>query len=230
VADDGAGLMRAAADFITARLGKLSRGARLVLAGGSTPRALHGLLVDEPWRTRVAWKQGLYTFSDERCLPPEHPDSNYGMARDTLLTPLGVPRGNVLRFRGEDPPEAAARKVHATLRGWNQQVPLFDLAILGLGNDAHTASLFPAESWPNFGTRFAVATRHPSGQDRVTLTPHALRQSAVLVFLVSGSGKAEALKRTLHAPAPSPEVPARMVAADHTPTHWFVDREAAALL
>jgi 6-phosphogluconolactonase len=139
-----------------------------------------------------------------------------------------VPTDRLIRIPGEYSPEKAAEKTHKMLLVWAQRVPLFDLVVLGLGNDGHVASLFPAEEWPDFGVRLAVATAHPSGQPRVSLTPAALCSTRCTMFLVSGAEKAEAVRDSLQAPEASPHHPARMVS-----THsaiWLLDRSAAALL
>jgi len=221
-------LMEGAAEAMIDSLGGLRRAPRVVLAGGRTPLNLYGALSSPAFQSRLDWERVRFTFSDERGVPPDHEESNYGMVRAALLQPLKIPEDHVVRMRGEDPPEAAAEKAHHALQGWTQQVPLFDLVLLGLGEDGHVASLFPAESWPDFGTRLVAATRHPSGQDRITLTPAALRAADRTFFLVSGARKAEAVRDTLTAAEASPRTPARLAVGKEAV--WFLDREAAALL
>jgi 6-phosphogluconolactonase len=200
---------------------------RLVLAGGSTPVRLHESLGGH--RTNPVWKHLRVTFSDERAVPPDHEDSNYGMAERTLIRPLGIPAKSVLRFRGEDGARRAARKAHLELVSWAQRVPLFDVVLMGLGEDGHVASLFPGEVEPDFGSRLAAGTRHPGGDDRISLTPQALRSTRRTFFLVSGEGKAEAVARALTAVEPSWEIPARVVVGKNGAT-WLMDEAAASRL
>jgi len=201
----------------------LPRGARVVLPGGSTPRALYRQVLRA--RPGLEWSSFRYVTSDERCVPLDHPESNFGRLWSDLLGPLGVDRERVLRLRGEDPPEQAAEKANRELVDLAQRVPLFDLVILGLGEDGHTASLFPAETWPDFGTHWAASTRHPEGAWRLTLTPAALRSTRATWFLVVGSAKADAVARSLLAPEPSPLVPSRMAVGPEV--LWILDPEAA---
>jgi 6-phosphogluconolactonase len=200
---------------------------RLVLSGGNTPAALYQELSSPVVKSHVDWRRVRLTFSDERTVPPDHPDSNYRMARETLLDPLGIPEHRVIRLRGEDPAPAAAVKAHASLVRWAQRVPLFDVVLLGLGEDGHVASLFPGTPWPDWGLRLAAATRHPDGADRITLTPHALCSTRNTFLLVAGESKADAVRDALTAPAPTPERPATMVGA---PVVWVLDEEAASRL
>ena len=167
-------------------------------------------------------------LTDERCVPVTDEESNFRMANEALFAPLGVPTDRLIRIPGEDSPEKAADKTHKMLQVWAQRVPLFDLVVLGLGNDGHVASLFPAEEWPDFGVRLAVATVNPSGQPRVSLTPLALQSTRCTMFLVSGAEKAEAVRDSLQATEASPRHPARMVSLKST--LWLLDRAAAALL
>ncbi len=226
--NDKTALMAAAADLVVRELSAAGRGARFVLTGGGTPIPLYDRLSAPTLRSRMDWSRVRFTFTDERCVPPDHKESNFRMARETFLDPLGIPGERVIRFRGEDPPEAGAEKAHKRLLAWAQRVPLFDLVLLGVGANAHVASLFPAESWPDFGSRLAVATKEPGGLNRISLTPQALRSSSRSLFLVSGESKRDAVTRSLTAPEPSPEVPARMVVSVRGGGLWLLDEAAAA--
>lgn len=200
---------------------------RLVLSGGNTPAALYQELSSPVVKSHVDWRRVRMTFSDERAVPPDDTDSNYRMVRETLLDPLGILEHRVIRLRGEDPAEAAAAKAHASLVRWAQRVPLFDVVLLGLGEDGHVASLFPAPAWPDWGTHLAAATRHPDGADRITLTPLALRSTRTTLLLVAGEAKADAVHDALAAGEPTPERPATMMGSNVT---WVLDEEAAARL
>jgi 6-phosphogluconolactonase len=226
--EDKTGLMDAAADYFTARLGESPSGPRVALAGGRTPFPVYERLSAPTLRSRVPWKRVRFVLTDERCVPVTDEESNFRMANEALFAPLGVPTDRLIRIPGEYSPEKAAEKTHKMLLVWAQRVPLFDLVVLGLGNDGHVASLFPAEAWPDFGVRLAVATTHPSGQPRVSLTPGALRSTRCTMFLVAGAEKAEAVRDSLQAAEASPRHPARMVSLKST--LWLLDRSAAALL
>ncbi len=151
ICEDAAELARAAAEEITAtaEAAIASQGRfTIALSGGSTPRPIYRLLAEEPYRGRIHWDRVHVFWSDERHVPPGHPDSNFGMAHDELLSKVPLPSGNIYRVRAEKPDaERAAREYEWTLRSAfnldKGQVPRFDLVLLGLGPDGHTASLFP---------------------------------------------------------------------------------------
>jgi 6-phosphogluconolactonase len=217
---DGLGaLASAAADEVAARAEEAvaARGIfRVALAGGSTPAALYALLADPrgPWRARIAWPRVEILFGDERCVPPDHPDSNYRMARIALLEKVAP--GVVLRMEGERGAEEGARRYEEALRHREGDPPALDLVLLGLGPDGHTASLFPGSSALDERRRWAAPV--PAAQtgtaprvDRVTLTPPMLEAARAVLFLVAGVEKAAALAR-LVAPRPGEPIipPARL--------------------
>jgi 6-phosphogluconolactonase len=214
-----------AADAITAR-GRC----RLALAGGSTPRALYAHLA----ATRdVDWARIDIFFGDERAVPPDDPQSNFRMARETLFAPAGVPPENVRRMRGEDPDlDAAARDYEAALGSVDEAAPL-DLALLGLGADGHTASLFPGTTAPGERHRLCVAVEVPSlATRRLTLTTAVLQAARDVLFLVAGTDKAETLRAVLGPTLDFARWPSQAILrrARPRPALLFCDRAAAARL
>jgi 6-phosphogluconolactonase len=230
-------LMAAAADaFVgSARAAIDARGQFAVaLSGGSTPKALFRLLAAPPRRDRIDWTRVHAFWGDERCVPPEAPESNYRMARETLLDPVGLPPPNVHRIRGEDEPEVAARSYESLLRGFfgaDGPTRRLDLILLGLGDDCHTASLFPGTAAVSETAKWVVAHRVPAvPPDRITLTPPILNAAAEVAFLVAGAGKAAALHRVLDGPHRPLEAPAQAIAPVAGTLRWLVDAAAAELL
>jgi len=233
---DPAGLMRAAADEIAqaARRAVDERGRfAWALAGGSTPRDLYRLLARDPYRGRLPWNAIHFFWGDERHVPPDHPDSNFRMAREAMLDAVPVPPDNIHRVRAEEPDaQRAAAEYEATLRAFFDlaagEWPRFDLIQLGLGKDGHTASLFPGGDAVHERERLVVAPWVEAQQTfRVTLTPPVLNHAHRAMFLVSGDEKAEALRAVLEGPREPERFPAQIVEGDRL---WMVDRSAARLL
>ncbi len=207
----------------------------VVLAGGSTPRRTYELLADpgEPFCGRLRWDGVHVFFGDERHVPPDHPDSNYRMAREALLDRVAI--GSVHRMRGEEPQAAAAAASYeAELRRFfglaaaDDPPPRLDLVLLGLGPDGHTASLFPGSEALDERRRWAVASFvERLGTHRITLTFPVLDRAREVLFLVSGAEKADALAQVF-TPAPgSAPVPAARVRPERGALVWIVDRAAA---
>lgn len=195
---------------------------RAALSGGSTPKALYARLAAEPLRSRVPWARVELFFGDERCVPPDDPDSNYRMAREALLSRVPVPPERVHRVLTERTPEEAARLYADEVRG-----PRFDWIFLGLGPDGHTASLFPGTAAVEEKEKLAVSVWVPEKKTRrVTLTLPVLNAAAKVVFVVSGADKADAVRRVLEEPA-SPAVPASLVRPEAGELLWLLDAAAA---
>jgi 6-phosphogluconolactonase len=251
IVDDRAALARAAAELVAAAAEEAlaARGAfRLVLSGGSTPRDLYLLLADErePYRARLDWPHVHLFWGDERPVPPDHPESNFGMAREALIARVPVSEENVHRMRGEAPPERAAEEYEALLRGLARGAPsgdrarselavsdsaLFDLALMGLGPEGHTASLFPGSPAIEERERLVVAPWVPSHSTfRITLTPPAFAAAERVLFLVAGADKAAALVRSLAGDEPPASCPARAIRPRTGAPLWLADRAAAARL
>ena len=228
VAPDHASLVAVAAEHIALAAGETRWRPRLALAGGSTPAPVYERLAEEPYRSRLMNAFPAVTLTDERCVPPDSHEANALLVVDHWLERAPVRGATFLRFPAERGAEAGARAANAALRAWALRTPLFDLVLLGLGDDGHTASLFPGTSHPEDG-RWVIPARHPSGQERVSLSPAALRSSAHTLFLVAGEGKAAAVRDTLLA-EPGPDHPAAGVGSAFGPTTWLLDAAAASLL
>lgn len=209
----------------------------VALSGGSTPRGVYALLAEDPSiRTSVPWEHTDFFWSDERCVPPDHPDSNYRTAWEVMLSKVPVPPQNIHRVRGEseDPQaEAAAYEtvIRETLSLVTDHRPSFDLILLGMGADGHTASLFPGSEALRERSRLVVATRVESLRaPRITFTLPLINAARHIVILVSGKDKAEALSR-VHDPSPgAAPLPAGLVRPFDGELTWVVDEDAAGLL
>ncbi len=226
-------LTNAATDYITA-LAVESQALRgqftMALSGGKSPQAIYARLARVGTEAGIDWSRVFFFWGDERCVPPEHPESNYGMARRTFLEEIPVPKGNVHRIPGELPPEMAAMVYERTLRQFFGQIPRFDLVLLGMGDDGHTASLFPNTPVIHEADRWVMSVKVPKlGVARVTLTPVAFNAAAHGVMLISGPQKAERLRQVFNGPYMPDLLPVQTI---HTAGSllWFVDAEAAARL
>ncbi len=204
----------------------------VALSGGSTPGALYRQLAEEPQRDQIPWGQVHVFWGDERCVPPDHSESNFQLAEEALLSRVPIPPGNVHRMCGEMEPEAAAQAYATKLRAFfGAQWPRFDLVLLGMGNDGHTASLFPGSDVLCETARPVVAvTAHYQGRpaQRVTLTLPAINAARQVLFLVTGAAKAEILQAVLEGPAG--RFPAQHVCPTVGQLTWLVDTAAASQL
>jgi 6-phosphogluconolactonase len=233
VVEGPAALAEAAAEEWRARaLAAIAASGRfaVALAGGSTPRRLYELLAapSAGYRAAHPWGRTHVFFGDERAVPPDDPESNYGMARDALLARVPVPGENVHRIRGEEDPEVAARRYEDELRAFFGAAPRFDLVLLGMGADGHTASLFPGSPALDDPARWVAAPFVPAlGVRRITLTLRALESASRVVFLVSGAAKAPVLARILSGGPGAMAFPAGRVRAPAGSVLWLVDRAAA---
>lgn len=243
VLPSGEALMRAAAArFVAAAAGAIGARGRfaVALAGGATPRGLYALLATEAFARQVDWS-GVHVFwSDERCVPPDDPASNQRMAREALLDRVPIPAANIHPIHGQDRPAAAAaacerdlRALFGTPAGPPRAHPgaCFDLVLLGLGADGHTASLFSGGSALRERAAWALAQRVAAEPPwRVTLTPPVINAAAEVVFLVRGPAKAATLRRVLEGPAVPEDLPARAISPHPGRLVWLADAEAAAEL
>lgn len=202
------------------------------LSGGSTPRALHRVLASGPVRPQVPWSRTIVLFGDERPVGPDDPDSNFRMARETLLDHVRLPDDQVLRIRGELPPETAARDYEDRLRAlFHDGAPRIDLLFLGLGADGHTASLFPGTAALEETDRWVAANPVPAHDTtRITLTLPVLCAARHVVFLVTGKEKARTVAEVFGGRAHGPPHPAERVRPNDGELHVLLDRDAASLL
>jgi len=235
VFDNPEAASRAAADLFVrqAREAVDDRGQfQVALAGGQTPRRTYQLLVTESRLEKIPWPEMEVFWGDERCVAPEDERSNAQMAREVMLTRVPVNADRVHPICCASDPKAEASRYEALLR---VRLPAtssaFDLVFLGLGQDGHTASLFPGSSVLKKSKRW-VAEVHPAGQDitRITLTPIILNAARLVVFLVFGHSKAKILKTILEGPVDGRRLPAQYIRPVTGRLVWLVDREAASLL
>jgi len=235
---DAGELARAAAEEV-ARRGAAAVHQRgrftIALSGGATPRRLYALLADPmaPLRERLDWNAIDLFWGDERHVPPDHPDSNYRMAREALIDHVPIPPERVHRVPAEDPDAARAAALYeAELRQAfalaPPQKPRFDLMLLGLGPDGHTASLFPGSAAVHETERLVVAPWiEKFSAARITVTPPVINHAAAVIFLVSGEDKADALVAVREGERQVERYPAQVVAPDDGELLWLVDRAAA---
>lgn len=235
IAHDAADLVWRVADYVV-RLAKETITARgrfvVAISGGSTPLPLYALLALPEWAIRIDWPNVHIFWADERAVPPDHKDSNYLNASAALLERVPLPRENIHRMRGEIDPAQAAAEYEAELRQFfGADDPRFDLVLLGMGDDGHTASLFPGTAAIHEQERLAIAHYvERAGNWRITLTPRAINAAANVAFLVSGAGKAARLREVLRGPYQPDVLPAQSVKPANGQLTWFVDKPAAALL
>lgn len=199
----------------------------IALSGGSTPKALYELLVQEPYRSQIDWPRVQIFFGDERCVPPTDSQSNYRMANEALLSKVPILPGNVFRMKGEIDPAAAATEYGQILKDKFGDGGL-DFTLLGMGDDGHTASLFP-------GTPALHETKHrcvPNYVDkfkmwRITMTAPFLNRSRAVLILASGAGKAKRLQEVLEGPREPDRLPIQLIQPETGTLTWLLDKAAA---
>lgn len=220
-------LVAAAAEAIAAR-GRFL----LALSGGSTPKALYELLATPAYAPRIDWTRVEVFWGDERCVPPDDRSSNYRMAREALLDRVPISPEAIHRMRGEEAPEEAAAAYQADLsKVFGAGGPRFDVVLLGMGDNGHTASLFPNLTAVHETSRWVVAEYVGEVKMwRLTMTPPLLNAAARVLFLVVGGDKAAMLKRVLEGPRDVDALPSQAVAPTGGALIWMVDQAAAAAL
>ena len=217
----------------------------VALAGGSTPRLMYSMLTEADRAINLDWSRVHLFWSDERCVSPEHIDSNYRLARENMLDRLSIPAENIHRLRGELDPSTAALEYERLLRDFFtdqstsalreskiEDHKTFDLVLLGLGLDGHTASLFPGSRALGEQKRWVVAVEHhqppPPLVNRLTLTLPAINAASLVLFLVSGTEKATILRQVLARPSEErPPLPAQLVQPTAGQLIWLLDTNTA---
>jgi 6-phosphogluconolactonase len=217
-----------AAERITAR-GRFS----VALAGGSTPKRAYELLAHDDHRNRVAWSKVHIFFGDERCVPPEDAESNYRMASQAMVSRLPIPAQNIHRMAGEGDPATSARLYEDELQSFFEGAswPRLDLVFLGMGDDGHTASLFPGTIALKEERAWVVANWVEKFKTfRITLTAPAINHAAHIVFIVTGESKARRLADVMRGPRDPERLPSQSIQPLDGSLEWCVDKAAAAYL
>lgn len=214
----------------------------VALSGGTSPRDLFLLLATQEFSSQVDWSHVYFFWGDERCVPPDHPDSNFKMANDALISRVPIPAENVHRIRAEIAPDDAAREYEALLRRFFSlqriqsissvvESPRFDLVLLGLGTDAHTASLFPHTPVLRETGRWVAAPYVDKLKTyRITFTPPLINASKNILFLVAGADKAPAVHAVLRGERFPDDYPAQLIQPTNGKIVWLVDQAASANL
>ena len=228
LAEDAAERFAALAQGAVEKRGRFT----VALSGGGAPQLLFRRLAADPFVELIPWEQTHVFWGDERCVPPDDPGSNYRSAREALLDHVPLPAGQIHRVRGEWPPEQAAQAYEDELHQvFGSGRPRFDLILLGLGDDGHTASLFPDSPTLEEKERLvvpAVAQYENRPAERVTFTLPLLNHARQIMFLVTGTAKADILPRVLRRTVP--ELPAARVQPAAGELTWWIDEAAAANL
>jgi 6-phosphogluconolactonase len=223
---------RAALLFVGASRSSITTKKRfaVTISGGSTPRRLYTLLGSLPYRDQVDWQHVHFFWADERCVPKDHEESNFRTVFDTLLSKVPIPEGNLYRIKGEEDPDKAARDYEENIKKFfvMSRIPMFDLVILGMGEDGHTASLFPGSKLLKETIRLVVPVylSKPT-RNRITLTFPILNNAAQILFLVAGRSKAAILSEILVDREKRKQFPAGLVNPVHGFMTWLIDQEAA---
>jgi len=226
---------KAAERFIALAADAISRSGRftVALSGGSTPKALYSLIASPAYRERLDWSRIHLFWGDERCVPPDHAESNFRMVQESLLSRIPIPSENIHRMMGEKEPEQARQEYEEYLKQSFRlppgEVPRFDLILLGLGEDGHTASLFPGSAALNEKEHW-VATVYVKKlkAQRLTLTLPVINAAAQIIFLVAGQSKSAIVKKLFGADSVGYELPAGKVRPANGIVTWLITQDAAA--
>jgi len=224
------GIAEYAATFINSAITHRDQ-AIVALSGGSTPRPLYKLLA-QSYRNKVHWEKVKIFWGDERCVPPDHNDSNYLMVKQALLDHVPIPASNIYRVKGELDPHSASDDYRAQLQSaFGTDLPRFDLMLLGMGDDGHTASLFPNTDVLHEQSKWVVPSYAEALDSwRITLTYPVINNARNVVFLVSGENKARMVNLVLNGPEDVERYPSQGVKPTDGELYWFVDEAAASRL
>jgi 6-phosphogluconolactonase len=226
---DPRALARHVAEWMTAAALAAKDSFRVSLSGGSTPKTLYELLASAEFSRRFPWQRVSWYWGDERFVPHDHPESNYRMTREAMLAKVPIPAGNIHPVPDDGIPDDAARRYERTLQQaygsatFDPSRPLFDITLLGLGADGHTASLLPEEPVLEERKRWVVAVSHGRPEIRVTMTYPAIESSRNVAFLVTGREKVAILRAIRAGGSQVPAARVRPVGE----LFWFVDKAAA---
>jgi 6-phosphogluconolactonase len=233
VLPDAAGIAHEAAERIVAAANRAAEDGRsfsIALSGGSTPKALFELLAGPSHKSRIEWPRVEVFFGDERTVPPDHKDSNYRMANEALLSKVPIPGDNVYRMAGELEPHEAAKQYGQMLKEKFGEGGL-DLVLLGMGDDGHTASLFPETEALNETKHRCVANFVPKLSTwRITLTAPFINRSKDVMFLVSGASKSARLQEVLEGPRDPRRLPSQLIQPTDGQLTWLIDAPAAGMI
>jgi 6-phosphogluconolactonase len=211
----------------------------LVLSGGTTPRPLYELLAAPLFRSSIDWSKVEFFWGDERVVAPDDPSSNFRMAREAMLDKLKIPAAHIHRIRAEQPDlDAAARayedeieRVLGEVSGVGRHPPHFNLFLLGMGPDGHTASIFPGTDALEESERWVIPVDVPSlGVKRITMTPPLINSAHFIIFMVTGATKADVVADVLQGPRDPRRCPAQLIHPLTGEVIWFADRDASAKL
>jgi 6-phosphogluconolactonase len=230
IADDAQQIARDFAVHLSTRINEQEK-FTIALSGGSTPAVLFRLLADE-YKDKIDWSKMHFFWGDERCVPPEDEQSNFKMANDLLLSKVPVRAAQIYRVRGEAEPAAEAGRYGAAIRSVvdiQNGLPAFDLIMLGMGSDGHTASIFPDQMELLQDTQICAVAVHPeSKQQRVTFTGQLINNAREVAFLVTGDSKKDKIEAIVKQVNDYDAFPAAHIVPAKGTLHWYLDRAAAA--
>lgn len=219
------------AEWLVAWMSGQSGSISIALSGGSTPQVLFRLLAED-FEDQINWQKVHLYWGDERCVGPGHPDSNYGMTQELLLRHIDIPMANIHRIRGENDPQEEAQRYGEIIEAElsvEEGYPIFDLIILGMGTDGHTASIFPYQKELLMAETVCAVAIHPdSGQKRITLTGPVINRARQVVFLVTGASKTDKVREIIREEGNWAAYPAAHIRPLSENLDWFLDEAAAA--
>lgn len=212
---------------------KVKKTFTVALSGGSTPEVLFALLGSK-YASSIPWEYVHFFWGDERCVPPDNSESNFAMTRRALLSKIEIPSANIHRIKGEDDPEIEAVRYSEEVLSFTRNkhdLPVFDLILLGLGDDGHTASIFPGHLDMLNSDKICLTASHPvTQQKRITLTGRVINNADIVTFLVTGKKKEDIVEKILKNKPEAINYPAFYVVPSHGSLSWFLDEDAGRLI